>query len=107
MDKKNIFFLAAYVFLSFPALADRTVSSKLSFVATEPENQESSKLSFVSPENQESSKPNFDNSPLNKKIKKNQPEWSEEPKYRQFSKEKRDAMTGEITDESYGIDFYY
>ncbi len=92
MIKKSSFFLTSYFVLSLPVLADLPVSSKLSFIAPEPAIQESSK-------------PNSDNSPLSTTSKKDQLEWSEEPKYRQYSEEKRDPVTGEITQETYGIDF--
>ncbi|WP_431295572.1 hypothetical protein [Rahnella sp. PAMC 25559] len=94
MDSKNVILVATCLLLSLPVLANLPPSSKFSFVAPELATKESSK-------------PDFDDSPLSKTRKKGQLEWREEPKYRQYSKVKKDPMTGEITDESYGVNFYY
>ncbi|HEB3195114.1 TPA: hypothetical protein RZB94_004517, partial [Salmonella enterica subsp. enterica serovar Liverpool] len=80
------------LFFSLPALANHLPSSKFSFVPQKLVAKESSRL-------------DFDNSPPNKKIEESQPEWREEPKYRQYSTVTKDRVTGEITKESYGIEF--
>ncbi|MCJ7927388.1 MAG: hypothetical protein MUW55_16160 [Pantoea vagans] len=92
MNRKNVILVATCLFFSLPVLANLPLSSKFSFVAPELATKESSK-------------PDFDGSPLSKIRKKGQTEWREEPKYRQYSKVKKDPMTGEITNETYGVEF--
>ncbi|ECF8135102.1 hypothetical protein U2T19_004872 [Salmonella enterica] len=88
---KKYAFVSICVMLTLPALATPPDSSDF----------------FVLPERaiKEPSKPKSEYPGLDKRVKEKSREWEESPEYRQYSEKKTDPITGEITYESYGIEF--